>query len=214
MSISEMRKSYELHGLDDQDVDRDPMVQFQTWFEQAKQPDLPDWMEINAMTLSTCDDAGRVTSRIILLKGIEQGRLRFFTNYESTKGRQLASNPNVALCFFWPHCERQVRIEGAVHPTPRDVSVQYAQSRPRASQLGAHVSQQSAVVESREQLELRMKQLDKEFDGRDVPCPDNWGGYEVTPILMEFWQGRPNRLHDRIRYRRDGDDWTIERLSP
>ena len=214
MSISDLRKSYGLSGLDSSDVDADPMVQFRRWFQEARQPDLPSWFEVNAMTLSTGDEEGGITSRIVLLKGIEDGRLRFFTNYDSLKARQLANHAKVSLCFFWPHCERQVRVEGTVDKTSREVSAEYFRSRPRESQLGAHVSCQSTVIDGRETLQTRMDQLEKEFANREVPCPDNWGGYEVTPIMLEFWQGRPSRLHDRIRYRRDGDQWIIERVSP
>lgn len=214
MSISEMRKSYGLAGLDKKDVHPDPLVQFQAWFHQAQQPDLPSWMEVNAMTLSTNDGDGGTVSRIILLKGIEEGKFRFFTNYDSAKGRQLASHPRVSLCFFWPHCERQVRIEGIAGKTSREVSDQYFASRPRESQLGAHVSRQSSVIEDREMMQQRMEQLEQEFANRDVPCPKDWGGYEVNPTHFEFWQGRPSRLHDRICYEQAGSDWKIVRLSP
>jgi pyridoxamine 5'-phosphate oxidase len=214
MSISKMRKSYTKSGLDQNDVDADPMVQFQRWFQEAQQPDLPDWLEVNAMTLSTCDLTGNVSSRILLLKGIEQGRFRFFTNYQSSKARQLDSNPHVSLCVFWPHCERQVRVVGSVTKTSREVSSEYFHSRPRESQLGALVSRQSEVVESREQLQRRIDELDAEYAGREIPCPDNWGGYDVNPTVIEFWQGRPGRLHDRIEYQRAEHGWRIQRLSP
>ena len=214
MSISEMRKSYGLAGLDIKDVDSNPLVQFQSWFHQAQQPDLPSWMEVNAMTLSTTDGDSGVTSRIVLLKGVDEGKFRFFTNYDSAKGRQLASHPCVSLCFFWPHCERQVRIEGVAGKTTREVSVDYFGSRPRASQLGAHVSRQSSVVGARETLHSRMTQLESEFADREIPCPENWGGYAVTPTHFEFSQGRPSRLHDRICYQQTDNGWTITRLSP
>ena len=201
-------------GLHKQELDSDPLVQFGRWFEAANQPDLPDWVEINAMTLATSDPAGQVTSRIVLLKGIDRGRLFFYTNYDSTKGQQMAANPHVSLCIHWPHLQRQVRIEGTATKAERGQSEDYFHSRPRDSQLGAHVSQQSSVVSSRQQLEARMQELRAAYKGQTVPCPDNWGGYEVTPNHFEFWQGRPSRLHDRICYRRDNDNWIIERLSP
>ncbi len=215
MSIDQMRRAYLRDGLLEQDMHSDPMVQFRKWFEDAQQPDLPDWMEINAMTLSTADSSGRVTSRIVLLKGIEVDRLYFYTNYESDKAHQIADNPLVSLCFFWPHLERQVRIEGRAEKTDRETSDDYFHRRPRDSQLGAHVSRQSAPVAGREILERRMEELESQYADRDVPCPEHWGGYEVTPSHFEFWQGRPSRLHDRIRFRKgDGGTWQVERLSP
>lgn len=214
MTIEEMRKTYTLAGLDEKDIDSDPMVQFNRWFQQAQQPDLPSWMEVNAMTLSTAGGDGSVTSRIVLLKGIQDGAFQFFTNYESCKGEQIAANANVSLCFFWPHMERQIRVEGLAAQTPRDRSVEYFHSRPRSSQLGAHVSQQSSVVPGREAMEVRMAELEVKYQAGEIPCPENWGGYEVTPTSIEFWQGRPSRLHDRICYRKNGGIWDIVRLSP
>ena len=191
------------------------MVQFQKWFAEARQADIPDWMEINAMTLATSDPHGGVTSRVVLLKGIEDDRLLFFTNYDSDKGNQIAANPQVSLCFFWPHLERQVRIDGTAGKADRQVSSDYFHRRPRASQLGAHVSRQSTEVPGRETLEDRMQELETQYADQDVPCPDNWGGYEVVPTKFEFWQGRPSRLHDRICYQKSADGtWTIVRLSP
>jgi pyridoxamine 5'-phosphate oxidase len=214
MSIDQMRENYSLAGLSRQEVDEDPLVQFAHWFEQANQPDLPDWVEINAMTLATSSPGGHVSSRIVLLKGIDQGKLSFFTNYESTKGQQIGANPMVSLCIHWPHLQRQVRVEGTVTKSERAQSEDYFHARPRGSQLGAHVSQQSAVVANRQALDDRMSDLESQYADQRVPCPSNWGGYEVRPDIIEFWQGRSSRLHDRLRYRRDADGWVIERLSP
>ncbi len=214
MSIHQMRKTYSIAGFSEKDADSDPLVQFRRWFDQAQQPDLPDWVEVNAMTLSTADGAGHVTSRVVLLKGIESGKLCFYTNYDSTKGQQMAANPRVSLCFFWPHLQRQLRIEGTVSKTDRRQSEEYFHSRPRDSQLGAHVSEQSSMIASREVLEQLMKQCEAQHANQVVPCPENWGGYEVEPTQFEFWQGRPSRLHDRVCYQRESDGWKIVRLSP
>ena len=215
MSIEQMRREYVRGGLDEHDVDVDPVVQFQRWFAEAQQPDLPEWMEVNAVTLATADAHGHMTSRVVLLKGIDQGRFHFYTNYHSAKGRQLAENPRVSICAFWPHLERQVRIDGTVEKVDRERSEVYFHLRPRESQLGAHVSEQSAEVAGRNSLEKRLEQVRGEYEGREVPCPEHWGGYSVTPSRMEFWQGRAGRLHDRIVYRRDdAGQWQIVRLAP
>ena len=214
MSIHEMRKTYSMAGLAKSDVNSDPMVQFQRWFDEAQQPDLPDWMEINAMTLATADSEGKVTSRIVLLKGLEGGRLCFYTNYASEKGKQIAENPNVSLCFLWGHLQRQVRIEGNAMKADRGKSVDYFHSRPRESQLGAHVSRQSSVIDSSRTLQEQFAALESKYHQQEIPCPDHWGGYEVQPTRFEFWQGRPGRLHDRICYRQDGEQWQLSRLSP
>lgn len=214
MSLYEMRQSYKLGSLLETDIDPDPMVQFRKWLGDAMEGNLPDWVEANAMTLSTTDAAGRVSSRIVLLKGLEDGRFWFYTNYRSEKAGQMESNSNVSLCFLWQHIQRQVRIEGKVQRASRDRSVSYFRMRPRDSQLGAIASAQSSVIKSREVLEKKLAELKQQYADKEIPCPDDWGGYSVIPNRIEFWQGRESRLHDRLRYRIDGSKWIIERLSP
>lgn len=216
MEIDSMRKTYTRAALDEATVAPDPIDQFRTWFAEAKAAEHPDWYEINAMTVSTCGRDGRVSSRTILLKAVDAEGFTFFTNYQSRKGRHLAENPFASLCFFWPHIERQVRIDGAVEKVSPEMSDKYFQSRPRSSQLGAWVSEQSEVVASRRELETSMQQREVEFADRPVPRPEHWGGYRVLPEVLEFWQGRPNRLHDRIFYQRSSapNSWTITRLAP
>lgn len=214
MSLYEMRRSYKLGSLLEKDIDRDPMVQFRRWLEYAGEGELPDWVEVNAMSLATSDREGAVTSRIVLLKGLEDGKFWFYTNYSSDKAVQMESNPRVSLCFLWQHVQRQVRIVGTIEKAPRDQSVRYFRSRPRDSQLGAIVSQQSGVIESREVMEKRLAELKQQYAEAEIPCPDDWGGYAVTPHQIEFWQGRESRLHDRLRYRKEDSGWVVERLSP
>ena len=209
MSIADLRKEYTLAGLREQDLDRDPIQQFKSWLQQAMEV-VP---EPNAMVLATADKSGRPSARVILLKGIDERGLSFFTNYESRKARELADNPNAALVFYWAELERQVRVNGTVARISREESEDYFKSRPLGHQLGAWVSTQSEVIANRALLEERLKGFEQKYVGA-APLPPFWGGYVLSPMEMEFWQGRPNRLHDRFRYERGGDGWTISRLAP
>ena len=219
--IHNLRKSFETRGLSESDLDADPLKQFQSWFDQAVQHKPGDWFEVNAMTLSTCSQAtGQVTSRTVLLKQFDENGFVFFTNYESEKGKQLAENPQAALLLYWPYLARQIRINGHVAKTTREVSEKYFHSRPRRSQLGASASVQSSELDSRERLERATSELDVKHRGKEVPLPQSWGGYCLQPVRFEFWQGRTNRLHDRFRYLRIDDNsesasaWGIIRLYP
>jgi pyridoxamine 5'-phosphate oxidase len=210
-AISDLRKDYLLNGLDKSDVMPNPVEQFRAWFEAAVEAGVP---EPNAMHVSTVSADGRPDGRIVLIKDVSEGGFVFYTNYESRKGRELTERPVAALTFFYPELERQIRIEGQVEKVSAEESDAYFNSRPRASQIGAWVSNQSRVVDSREVLENRQRELEIQFDGQTVPRPPHWGGFRVVPDALEFWQGRPSRLHDRIRYRKEGEQWIIERLSP
>ncbi len=212
MEIADLRKEYIQRGLSEADLDPDPIVQFRCWFDEAYAAGLP---EPNAMTLATATNDGRPSARVVLLKGYDQRGFVFFTNYESRKGQELAENPWAALVFFWAGLERQVRIEGHVAPISAPESDAYFRSRPRGSRLGAWTSPQSQVIESREVLERRLQKLTEQYADQEVPRPSHWGGYRVEPLMIEFWQGRPNRLHDRLRYRWLSEGgWQIERLAP
>jgi pyridoxamine 5'-phosphate oxidase len=212
MSFADLRREYMSRGLSESDLDPDPFQQFRAWYEEAVAAGL---MEPNAMTLATATRDGRPSARMVLLKGFDADGFRFYTNYESRKGHELAENPWAALVLFWVELERQVRIEGRVMQSPPQESDAYFQSRPLGSQLGAWASHQSQVIPNREALERRMADLEAEYTGQSAPRPPYWGGYRVVPSVIEFWQGRPNRLHDRLRYqRRDDGTWLIERLSP
>ncbi len=211
MGIADLRKEYTRHGLSETDVDPDPLRQFQCWFDQAVEAGL---IEPNAMTLATAAPDGRPSARMVLLKGVDGGGFVFFTNYESRKGTELTANPWAALVFYWPELERQVRIEGCVERIAPDESDAYFASRPNGSRIGAWASRQSSVIGSRAELEQRVAELEQFYAGREVPRPPFWGGFRVIPDTIEFWQGRPNRLHDRLRYWRDSSRWIIERLSP
>lgn len=211
-ALAALRRSYELAGLDVADVDRDPIRQFARWLADAVAADLT---EPNAMVLATADSTGRPRARTLLLKAADDRGFTFFTNYGSTKGRHLAENPQASLCFPWIDLERQVTVTGAVEKVSADESAQYFRSRPHGSRLGAWTSRQSEVIASRQVLEERHAELtDRYPEGVEVPVPEFWGGYRLVPDEVEFWQGRPNRLHDRVRYRREGQAWTIQRLSP
>ena len=212
MSLAELRKDYSLAGLTEKDLAKDPFRQFEKWFEEAQAAKV---IEPNAMTLSTVDSRGHPSARIVLLKAIDGRGFVFFSNYESRKGRELAGNPRASLLFPWIALERQVIIEGPVTRVSREESETYFHSRPRASQLSAWVSQQSAIIPGRAVLEDSLKVLEKKYAGAEIPLPPNWGGYRVTPETIEFWQGRRSRLHDRLRFRREKDgSWSVERLAP
>jgi len=206
-----MRREYTREALAEADVDPDPVVQFGRWFEQAEQAGL---LEPTAMTLATATPDGRPSARMVLLRGFDQRGFCFYTNYESRKGAELAANPRAALVFWWGELERQVRIEGPVAPTSRAESEAYFHSRPPGSQLSAAASPQSRVIADRAALERRVAELATDAADGQVPLPDFWGGYRLTHQIVEFWQGRPDRLHDRLRYRRAADGWNIERLAP
>ena len=206
-----MRREYAREGLAEADVDADPVVQFGRWFEQAEQGGL---LEPHAMTLATATPDGRPSARMVLLRGFDQRGFCFYTNYQSRKGDELAANPRAALVFWWDRLERQVRIEGRVERTSRAESEAYFSSRPPGSQLSAAASPQSRVIDGRATLERRVTELATGQRDGQVPLPEFWGGYRLAHEVVEFWQGRPNRLHDRLRYRRAGSGWKLERLAP
>ncbi len=211
-SIAELRQEYALGALNEAEVNPDPLQQFQRWFGEAITAQLP---EPNAMTLATADRTGRPYARVVLLKDCDADGFVFFTNYRSDKGRQLAESPHAALVFLWLELERQIRIEGAVSPIPGVESETYFRNRPRESRLGALASRRSQVVASRQILDERFQQLEAQYPDDNIPMPHHWGGYRVRPDMLEFWQGRHGRMHDRLRYRRQAEgSWLLERLEP
>ena len=209
--LAAMREDYRLNGLDEANVASDPIAQFQRWFDDAVEGNV---YEPNGMTLATVAGDGQPAARIVLLKIIDQRGLAFFTNMESRKGQHLAANAKAALTFWWGPLERQVRFEGTISKVDDDEADAYYRSRPAGSQIGAWASPQSNVIDNRQALEELEKDVIKRFDGEEIPRPSFWGGYRLAPLRVEFWQGRSNRLHDRLCYRRSDGDWLVERLAP
>ncbi|UWX53962.1 pyridoxamine 5'-phosphate oxidase [Maribacter litopenaei] len=211
--LGNYRKSYEKSALIECSISDNPMQLFKTWFHEVEESESVD--EPNAMTVSTIGLDGFPKSRVVLLKRFNHEGFIFYTNYNSEKGKAISANPNVCISFFWPVMERQIIIKGKAEKVSQNLSDGYFESRPKGSQLGALVSDQSSIIKSREQLERELKKLEEDYKNKEVPRPEYWGGYLVKPLSMEFWQGRPNRLHDRIRFTlQENWDWKMERLAP
>lgn len=210
MDISAIRKDYSFKSLDISDVNSNPILQFNLWFEEAIKAEV---LEVNAMTVSTLGLDGSPNARILLLKGVDTGFV-FFTNYQSEKGKELEQHKHASLTFFWPELERQVRIRGEVEKITGEESDAYFFSRPLGSQIGAWVSPQSQVLNSREDLSIRQSEIEKQLENKAMTRPPHWGGYRVKPSKIEFWQGRPSRLHDRINYELEKGEWKLVRLAP
>lgn len=211
MNIQDIRTEYAKLSLDEESVEKNPIAQFDRWFKEAIDAKV---YEANAMILSTVNQQNRPSSRVVLLKGFDEKGFVFYTNYESRKSKEIGLNPNVSLVFFWPELERQIRIEGTATRISTKESMAYFFSRPVTSRIGAWASAQSAIIEGRKVLEKRVEELKKQFKGEEVPYPEFWGGYRIEPSTIEFWQGRPSRLHDRLVFRLSENKWEISRLSP
>lgn len=210
--IANFRNEYVSGGIDEKDFNQDPVLQFEFWFEEAVKNKIPD---PNIMHLSTADSNGKPSGRVVLLKGYDENGFVFYTNYESRKGTELRNNNHAALTFLWMELYRQVRIEGKVYPVTPEESDRYFHSRPRGSQISAFASAQSKVVSSREELEKIVNETEEKFKDKEIPRPESWGGYRLVPEIIEFWQGRVNRLHDRLQYvRLEGNTWKKQRLFP
>jgi pyridoxamine 5'-phosphate oxidase len=210
-SIADIREEYTKSGLTEDQLLDDPFEMFDRWFDEAMSSEVE---LINAMTLATASKQGVPSSRIVLLKGVDERGFIFYTNYQSRKAHELLENPNCSLTIFWGELERQVRVVGKAQQISKDESREYFHSRPRESQIGAWASQQSKPLNGREELEARYKNFQEKFNGQEIPLPDHWGGFVVEPSEVEFWQGRPSRLHDRFVYERQGDSWICKRLNP
>lgn len=211
MNLADLRRSYTKSGLTEEESSQDPFTQFELWFEQARSSGNP---EPNAMTVATASADGVPNARTVLLKGFSPEGFIFYTNYESQKGTELRENSRAALLFYWPELERQVRVQGTVELVARDVSEKYFRTRPAGHRLGAWASKQSSVVAGRQTLETNLAEVTERFGFEDIPLPPFWGGYRVVPVSIEFWQGRTNRLHDRLEYVRAGNGWERRRLAP
>lgn len=209
--LARLRKEYSRHSLDELGVDLNPFEQFRHWFEEAMKAELH---EPTAMVLATATPDGKPSARVVLLKGFDERGLVFFTNYEGRKSAELTANPQAAVLFFWGELARQIRIEGAVEKTSKQESGEYFKTRPPESRLSAWASNQSSVIPSRDFLEQKISNLKSRYGNREIPLPPFWGGFRLQPQVFEFWQGRENRLHDRVRYMLQGGVWQIERLSP